>query len=71
VIAVHGRRSGWVLNLEANPGVRIRHKGRWRSAQAEVTRWDPDLVRSFNVYARSGNTFMSQDPLLVRFQYDA
>jgi deazaflavin-dependent oxidoreductase (nitroreductase family) len=71
VIAVHGRRSGWVLNAEANPQVRVRHNGWWRSAQAEVLPWNPDVVRTFNVYARSGPTFTSQDPVLVRFTYDA
>ena len=70
VIAVHGRRSGWVLNAEANPQARVRHNGRWRSAQAAVLPWNPDVARTFNVYARSGPTFTSQDPLLVRFTYD-
>ena len=46
VIAVHGRSSGWVLNAEAKPDVRIRHNGRWRQARAEILPWDPELVRT-------------------------
>ena len=71
VIAVHGRRSGWVLNAEATPAVRIRHKGRWRDARAVVLPWDPDVVRTFNVYARSGPMLTAHDPVLVRFDYEA
>src|SRR4051794_4400004 len=67
VIAVHGRQSAWVLNAAAMPAVRIRHKGRWRQARAQVLPWDPAVVRTFNFYARSGPTFTSRDPLLVRF----
>lgn len=70
VIAVHGRNSGWVLNAEANPQVRVRHNGRWRVAQAEVLAWDPDMVKTFNLYARSGPLVTSRNPVLVRFTYD-
>jgi deazaflavin-dependent oxidoreductase (nitroreductase family) len=70
VIAVHGRNSGWVLNAEANPQVRVRHNGRWRAAQAEVLAWDPDVVKTFNLYAQSGPVVTSRNPLLVRFKYD-
>lgn len=71
VIAVHGRSSGWVLNAEANPDVRIRHNGRWRQTRAEILPWDPELVRTFNFYARSGPKVTAKDPVLVRFNYAA
>ena len=71
VIAVHGRSSGWVLNAEANPDVRIRHNARWRRAHAEILPWDPELVRTFNFYARSGPKVTAKDPVLVRFDYAA
>ena len=71
VIAVHARHSGWVLNAEAGPEVRVRHNGRWRPARAEVMPWDSDVLRAFNFYARSGPGFTSRDPLLVRFKYEA
>src|SRR3954471_15680785 len=32
LIAVHGRASGWVRNIEAQPQVRLRHRGQWRGA---------------------------------------
>jgi hypothetical protein len=71
LIAVHGRSSGWVVNAEAGAGVRIQHRGRWRHARAEVLPWDPDLVRSFNAYARSGPGLLGKNPLLVRLNYQA
>jgi deazaflavin-dependent oxidoreductase (nitroreductase family) len=70
VIAVHGRSSGWVLNAEANSEVQIRHNGRWRRAHAEILPWDPEAVRTFNFYARSGPRFTAKDPVLVRFSYN-
>lgn len=69
VIAVHGTASGWVKNATADPRVRLRHKGRWRAAQAEVLPWDPELARTFNVYARSGPALVAGDAVIVRFTY--
>jgi len=69
VIAVHGRRSGWVLNAEATPQGRLRHRGRWRTARAEILPYDEDVARRFNVYARSGPRLVGRDPVLVRFSY--
>ena len=31
IVAEHGRRAGYVRNIEANPRVRVRVRGRWRS----------------------------------------
>src|SRR3954468_2920438 len=70
VIAVHGRHSGWVLNAEAAPKVRVRHKGRWHSAHAEIWPFDPDVARGFNRYARAGVPLVGRDPVLVSFRYD-
>jgi len=70
VIAVHGRHSGWVVNSEANPQVRVRYCGRWRDAKADVLPWDADVVRTFNAYARSGPAVTARDPLLVRLSYE-
>lgn len=69
VIAVHGRRSGGVLNAEATPQGRLRHRGRWRTARAEILPYDEDVARRFNVYARSGPRLVGRDPVLVRFSY--
>ena len=65
LIAVHGRHSAWVRNLEANPVVRVRHRGHWRSASAATGPLSADDVRRFNVYARMGPRLAGIDPLLV------
>ena len=39
VISQHGRRSGWALNVEADPKVLIRQRNRWR---AGIARFEPD-----------------------------
>ena len=69
LIAVHGRHSGWVRNLEAKPTIRMRHKGRWRTATAATDELSPDEVRLFNLYARMGPRFAGIDPLLVRLYF--
>jgi deazaflavin-dependent oxidoreductase (nitroreductase family) len=70
VIAVHGRHSGWVLNAEASARVRVRHKGRWRSALAELLPFDAGMAQGFNAYARSGPRLVGRDPVIVRLRYD-
>jgi deazaflavin-dependent oxidoreductase (nitroreductase family) len=68
VIAVHGRHSGFVKNLEANPEVRFRLKGRWHNATASVHPMDPEIVSRFSTYARSGPKTVGIDPALVRIE---
>jgi deazaflavin-dependent oxidoreductase (nitroreductase family) len=70
LIAVHGRLSGWVRNLEADPHVRLRHRGRWRGAQAIIEPLRPELLIRFNAYARSGPRLVGIDPVLVRCRFD-
>jgi len=36
LVAEHGRSTAYVLNLEAEPRVRVRIKRRWRTGRAEV-----------------------------------
>lgn len=36
IVAEHGRRAGYVRNLEADPRVRVRVGGRWRDGVAQV-----------------------------------
>lgn len=66
VNSVHGRHADWVRNLEADPEVRIRLKGRWRRGTATVHDYDDAIVRRFNAYARSGPRTLGIDPVLVR-----
>ena len=68
VIAVHGRRSGWVLNAEAADTVRYRHRLRWVAATAVVRGWDQAEVAAMGAYARSGPRIVGDNPLVVQFQ---
>lgn len=68
LIAVHGRAS-WILNVETAPSVRVRHRGSWRTAEAEVLPWDPAIAKRFNAYARSGPVLTAIDPVLVRLRF--
>ena len=36
IVSEHGRRSSYVRNLEADPHVRVRVRGRWRTGVAHV-----------------------------------
>lgn len=36
IVSEHGRRSAYVRNLEADPRVRVRVRGRWRNGTAHV-----------------------------------
>lgn len=36
IVSEHGRRSSYVRNIEANPRVRVRVRGRWRSGTAHL-----------------------------------
>jgi deazaflavin-dependent oxidoreductase (nitroreductase family) len=66
LIAVHGRHTTWVKNIEAEPRVRIRIRGRWREGTATVLPWDARTAGRFNRYARLGPTTLGIDPALVR-----
>ncbi len=65
LISVHGRHSHWVRDLEADPAVRIRLRGRWHAGRAEVRAYDPDTVRRFSRYARMGPRLLGLEPVLV------
>lgn len=68
LLAVHGRRAGWVRNLEARPDVRVKHRGRWRDATATVHPMGAVPLDRFNAYARAGR-LIADDPLLVRVSF--
>ncbi|HEY0903902.1 MAG TPA: nitroreductase/quinone reductase family protein [Marmoricola sp.] len=36
IVAEHGRRAAYVRNIEADPRVRVRVRGRWRTGTAQV-----------------------------------
>lgn len=68
VIAVHGRHAGFVNNIEADPNIRLRLRGRWRTGTAFVLPMDPAVTKRFNAYARMGPVTLGMDPLLVRIE---
>jgi deazaflavin-dependent oxidoreductase (nitroreductase family) len=71
LLAAHGRHALWVRNAQANPRVRIRHRGRWRTGTATIEPLTDDMRRRFNLYARGGAGRISIDPCLVRVELDA
>jgi deazaflavin-dependent oxidoreductase (nitroreductase family) len=66
LVAIHGRHSTWVRNVESSPHVRVRVALRWRTGTASVLPVDPNTLGRFNLYARSGPRTLGIDPLLVR-----
>jgi len=66
LIAVHGRRSAWVRNVEETAAVRLRFAGRWHAGTATIHPYDDAFVSRFNRYARSGPRMVGIDPSLVR-----
>src|SRR4051812_31764988 len=68
VFAVHGRHSGFVQNIEANPHVRFRLRGRWRDGMATIGPMDETIVKRFNTYGQAGPKTLGWDPLLVRIE---
>lgn len=68
IIAVHGRHAGFVRNIEADPKVRLRLRGRWHDGAATIQPLDPAIVERFNRYGQSGPKVVGWDPLLVRIE---
>ena len=66
LVAVHGRQTAWLRNIEANPPVRLKRGLRWRTGTASVYPLTPDLLARFNRYARTGPRVLGMDPLAVR-----
>lgn len=45
IVAEHGKRSAYVRNIEANPKVRVRIRGRWHTGTADVMHSDDPQQR--------------------------
>jgi deazaflavin-dependent oxidoreductase (nitroreductase family) len=52
IVAEHGRRAGYVRNLEANPDVRVRIGKRWRTGTARLVPEDDPRERLRYITAR-------------------
>ena len=77
VISQHGIRSGWARNVAANPAVRIRQGGRWRTGTAGFMP-DDDVVARGRTFAPNralaplvSATFraLQSDPVSVRIVF--
>jgi deazaflavin-dependent oxidoreductase (nitroreductase family) len=53
VVAEQGRHAGYVSNLDAHPEVRIRIRGRWRPAHAEIMDGDDAEARLSSFHRKS------------------
>jgi deazaflavin-dependent oxidoreductase (nitroreductase family) len=73
VVAEQGRHAGYVRNVEANPNVRIRLRGRWRPATGHVLP-DDDPVARLTSFGRERHarivTSMGTSLLTLRFDLD-
>ncbi|MTE13186.1 nitroreductase family deazaflavin-dependent oxidoreductase [Nocardia aurantiaca] len=76
-ICQHGLRSGWGLNISANPNVRVRRGGRWRTGTA-VLLPDDDVVARTRAFAphpalarftRGVFATLESDPVTVRITF--
>ncbi len=52
IVAEHGRRAGYVRNIEADPRVRVNVRGRWRSRTAHVMPEDDPRERQHRIGRR-------------------
>jgi deazaflavin-dependent oxidoreductase (nitroreductase family) len=78
IISQHGHRSGWAINIAADPRVRIKDGDEWRSGIAEF-RPDDDVHARMNRFAAnpvlarlnaSGFRALASDPISVRIRFD-
>lgn len=70
LISVHGTHASFARNIAADPRVRLKLKGKWRAATAELLPVDESVLRRFNTYARLGPRTMGIDPKLVRVELE-
>ena len=72
IVAEHGRRAGYVRNLEADPRVRIFVNGRWRTGTARTLPEDDPHERQRQLPALNARVvrLMGTDLLTVRVDLD-
>lgn len=70
VLAGYGEASAFVKNLQAEPRVRIKRRGRWLSGNAELLDPTPDAVRRLGRYARLVLMRVGSDPKIVKVTMD-
>ena len=72
IVSEHGHRAGYVRNIEANPRVRLRVNGRWRTGTAQVLPDDDPRERQRQLSRFNSGLFriMGTDLLTVRIDLD-
>jgi len=73
IVAEHGRQADYVRNIEREPRVRVKARGRWRSGTAHVLPGeDPRaLLRALRRPLNdAGLLLMATEPLVVRIDLD-
>lgn len=73
IIAEHGRRAGYVRNIEADPRVRVNVGGRWRSGSAHLMPGDDPRERQRRIGRRlnaAAVRAMGTELLTVRIDLD-
>jgi len=72
IVAEMGHKAGYVRNIEADPRVRIRVRGRWRSGSAHVLDDDDPRarLRSISRLNAHGVRALGTDLLVVRVDLD-
>jgi deazaflavin-dependent oxidoreductase (nitroreductase family) len=72
IVAEHGRHAAYVLNIEADPGVRIKIGRRWRRGTARIMPHDDVRARQRNMPPVNAAVvrLMGTDLLTVRIDLD-
>ncbi|WP_245836991.1 nitroreductase family deazaflavin-dependent oxidoreductase [Mycobacterium bohemicum] len=72
MVSEHGEHSDYVRNIQANPAVRLRINGRWRSGTAHLLPDDDPLQRLGNLPALNSAIvrLMGSDLLTIRVDLD-
>jgi deazaflavin-dependent oxidoreductase (nitroreductase family) len=72
MVAEHGRHAHYVLNIQADPRVRLRIKGRWRTGTAHLLPDDDPLARLRRLPAVNSAVVraMGADLLTIRIDLD-
>jgi deazaflavin-dependent oxidoreductase (nitroreductase family) len=73
IVAEHGRRAGYVRNIEADPRVRVRVGGRWRTGRASLMPDDDPRRRQRQIGLRFNAAVvrtMGTELLTVRVELD-
>jgi deazaflavin-dependent oxidoreductase (nitroreductase family) len=73
IVAEHGRHADYVRNIERDPRVRVKARGRWRTGTAHVLP-DEDPKALLRALKRplndAGLLVMATEPLIVRIDLD-